>query len=100
MKKNRLRLAIGISLEENTRRAKPEVAKRKFDLLVRDAAAGRAADELDHAEIEELKKVQSRRAADRVPRRTARLLGIKPKSSYADALLYCTAALIKELIPG
>ena len=100
MNTNRLRLAIGISLEENTKRVKTEVAKKKFDALVSNAAAGRAFEELEHAEIEELMRVHSARAADRVPEKMALLLGIPLKTSYADALLYCTAAFIKELTPG
>jgi hypothetical protein len=99
--KNKLRVGIGILLYENTHKiVRREAAKNKFDALVSDGAAGREVDELKYLEIEELKKSQSARAEDRVPEKTARLLGIPLKSSYANALGYCSAAFIKELIPG
>jgi len=96
---SKLRLTIGISLEENTKRVDRDVVKKKFDKMVSDAAAGRSVEELDDAEIWELGEVSSHRAEDRVPEKTARLLGIPPKSSYHMAMMYCRGAFIKYRYP-
>jgi hypothetical protein len=75
--------------------------KGKFDGMLKGAAANEPVEELESVEIAlPAKADRERGTSDRLDRETARLLGLDAKATYADALLYCRAALIRALVPG